>query len=153
MNTVAKAKPKDVAKSSFWSEMFQVGLYKPTQGRIVRQVTFVAMAIIAVLVGLATANYWDFLSQMFTGGNMTWGLIFSVIGLWISYRIVNYSAFADFLIAVEAEMKKVSWPAWPELWRASVVVMFVIFTMAIALYLFDILWYWLFGMLGVRYLG
>ena len=31
-------------------------------------------------------------------------------GWWISYRIVNFPAFADFLIAVEAEMNKVSWP-------------------------------------------
>ena len=31
-------------------------------------------------------------------------------GLWLGYRIVNVPQFADFLIAVEAEMNKVSWP-------------------------------------------
>ena len=31
-------------------------------------------------------------------------------GLWASYRLVNVPAVADFLIAVEAEMNKVSWP-------------------------------------------
>ena len=34
-------------------------------------------------------------------------------------------AFADFLIAVEAEMNKVSWPTRHELIRASMVVMLV----------------------------
>ncbi len=153
MNSVAKVKPSQPAKTSFWIELFQFGLYKPTQGRIVRQVTFVACAIIAVLIALAMSNYWDILSDMFIGANYVWGLAFSVVGLWVAFRVVNYSVFADFLIAVEAEMKKVSWPAWPELWRAAVVVMFVIFVMALALYIFDIIWSWLFGVLGVRYLG
>ncbi|HMO12636.1 MAG TPA: preprotein translocase subunit SecE [Pirellulaceae bacterium] len=150
MNSMAKTQS---TRTSFWSELFLLGLYKPTQGKITRQVTFVAIAIVAVLSALAIANYWDFLGEMFTGSKYLWGLLFSVIGLWFAFRVVNYSVFADFLIAVEAEMKKVSWPSWPELWRAALVVMFVIFVMALVLYIFDIVWYWLFGLLGVRYLG
>ena len=42
-----------------------------------------------------------------------------VVGVWVSYRVVNFPAFADFLIAVEAEMNKVSWPTRTELIRAS----------------------------------
>ena len=30
---------------------------------------------------------------------------------WFAYRLVNLSSFADFLIAVEVEMTKVSWPS------------------------------------------
>ena len=59
-------------------------------------------------------------------------LALGAVGIWFGYRIVNYSVFADFLIAVEAEMNKVSWPTRRELWNASVVVMFVIFAMAAA---------------------
>ena len=33
-----------------------------------------------------------------------------VFGVWVSYRLVNVPAFADFLIAVEAEMNKVLGP-------------------------------------------
>jgi preprotein translocase subunit SecE len=66
------------------------------------------------------------------------GLAFG--GWWISYRIVNYPAFADFLIAVEAEMAKVSWPARTELTRAATVVIIVIFVMAAILYCYDIIW-------------
>ena len=49
--------------------------------------------------------------------------------LWACYRLVNLPVFADFLIAVEAEMNKVSWPTRPELFRASTVVLIVIFLM------------------------
>ena len=71
------------------------------------------------------------------------------VGLWVSYRVVNYAKFADFLIAVEAEMNKVSWPSRRELVRSSIVVIVVIFLMVIVLTSFDILWRWLFQLIGV----
>ena len=37
-------------------------------------------------------------------------------------------------------MSKVSWPARGELFRASAVVIFVIFIMALLLYGFDVMW-------------
>ena len=82
-----------------------------------------------------------------------WLVLFGVVGVWLAYRIVNYSQFADFLIAVEAEMNKVTWPTKEELWKASLVVIFVIFAMAGFLYLFDIIWTWLFQTIGIRISG
>jgi len=58
-------------------------------------------------------------------------------GLWASFRVVQFPPFADFLISVEGEMNKVSWPARGELLRASVVVMFVIFFLAFILFAYD----------------
>jgi preprotein translocase subunit SecE len=66
---------------------------------------------------------------------------------------VNIPRFADFLIAVEAEMNKVSWPARQELIRSSLVVIFVIFAMAIALFGFDLVWGGVFEWLGVLQKG
>ncbi|MCI0703153.1 MAG: preprotein translocase subunit SecE, partial [Planctomycetia bacterium] len=60
-----------------------------------------------------------------------------VIGLWASFRIVQIPAFADFLISVEGEMNKVSWPSRGELFRASIVVILVIFFLAGLLFLYD----------------
>ena len=37
--------------------------------------------------------------------------LLAVAGLWAAYRAVNLPAFADFLIAVEAEINQVSWPS------------------------------------------
>jgi preprotein translocase subunit SecE len=70
-------------------------------------------------------------------------------GLWLSYRAVNFPKFADFLIAVEAEMNKVSWPTRGDLVRSSLVVLFVILAMAAMLFMFDVIWKFLFEMLGV----
>ena len=58
----------------------------------------------------------------------------------MSYRVVNVPSFADFLIAVEAEMNKVSWPTRTELFRSSMVVLIMMFAFGIFLAGCDIFW-------------
>jgi len=70
-------------------------------------------------------------------------------GLWFGFRVVNWPRFADFLISVEAEMGKVTWPSKSELIRASVVVIVTIVILAISLFMFDVVWQWLFKLIGV----
>jgi preprotein translocase subunit SecE len=70
-------------------------------------------------------------------------------GWWISYRIVNFPSFADFLIAVEVEMNKVSWPSRSELIRASTVVLVVIVSLALLIAAFDVVWRMFFQSLGI----
>ncbi len=130
------------------SEMFHAKVYKPNQGRIVRQLTALA---IWVIVGFGC---WRMLSAM--QGAFEAPYIDKVIpavllaaGLWFGFRLVNWPRFADFLIAVEAEMNKVTWPAKDELIRASIVVIFTIFFLAVTLFSFDILWQFIFSFLGV----
>ena len=62
-----------------------------------------------------------------------------VAGLWLGFRIVNLASFADFLIAVEAEMNKVSWPSRTELIRASMVVIILMFGLTIVLFFYDVI--------------
>lgn len=136
------------ASSRMWfGELFQVGVYKRSQGRISRQVTFAAMAIVFAL------GAWRFYGAFSASLSGAYGLIISVAillaGLWLGFRVVNIPRFADFLIAVEAEMNKVSWPSRPELVRSSLVVIFVIFSLSLVLFGFDLLWSFLFQAIGV----
>ena len=148
MSSVSKKQAASNSVSLIGS-MFQSGLYKPQQGRIVRQVTFLSIAVVALLVG-ADVSRMSYFDELFAGSSYAvFGLV-AAVGVWFAYRIVNYPVFTDFLIAVEAEMKKVSWPAWPQLWAASQVVIFVIFSMAISLWVFDILWTKIFQIIGIR---
>jgi preprotein translocase subunit SecE len=70
-------------------------------------------------------------------------------GMWVSFRVVNVPRFADFLIAVEAEMNKVSWPSKGELIRSSLVVIFVLFFLMAVLFGFDLVWGMLFEAIGI----
>jgi len=133
--------------SAFVQELFHVGVYKRNQGRIARQVTFVALALLVVV------GAWR-LSQLAGPGvhPLYWFWIPAIVaasGLWICFRLVNLPMFADFLISVEAEMNKVSWPSRPELIRSSLVVIFTIFFLAAVLLAYDLFWKQLLRLLGV----
>lgn len=71
------------------------------------------------------------------------------LGIWVAYRLVNMASFADFLIAVEAEMNKVSWPSRGELIRASAVVLVTMLVLAGVLFFFDVFWQRFFLWLGI----
>ena len=118
-------------------ELFSLGLYKRNQGRIARQATFAALALIVVL------GAWS-LSAYFSGKDDVWRyyvpMALVAIGLWASFRVVQIPAFADFLISVEAEMNKVSWPSWTELIRSSIVVILMIFMLAGILFFYVFAW-------------
>ena len=122
---------------AFIQELFRTNLYKRSQGRIARQVTFGALAVIVAL------GAWC-LSEYYSGRGPTARYAVPIaalaVGVWASFRVVQLPSFADFLISVEAEMNKVSWPARGELFRASIVVMLLIFFLAGILLAFDLVW-------------
>jgi preprotein translocase subunit SecE len=139
-------KEKTLTAGSLMREFFDLGVYKKSQGRIARQVTcFVVWATAAIV----TWRIWTTL-----GAGSHWRYLFCgvtlLVGLWIGYRLVNLPQFADFLIAVEAEMNKVSWPSRGELIRSAAVVIFVIFLLATVLFGYDLIWRSLFVFIGVR---
>jgi preprotein translocase subunit SecE len=138
------AKEKDVSLNGFWRDMFQIGLYKRSQGRITRQLTFAALAIVVVLGAWRIGAYGDTPLTRFGIPS-----ILGAVGLWLSFRLVNMPRFADFLIAVEAEMSKVSWPTRKELFRGSAVVIVTIVVLASVLVFFDLVWRVLLQALGV----
>lgn len=145
---------RDIAgnnSSTLSRELLQTAVYKPNQGRIVRQLTCLAIWIVISL------GCWALYSTL-RGSIDSESLMLMVplvpavllmAGVWFGFRVVNWPRFADFLIAVEAEMNKVTWPSKDELIRAAIVVIFTIFFLAIALFLFDIFWQQLFSMIGV----
>ena len=120
--------------SAFVQELFRVGVYKRNQGRIARQVTFAALTVIVALGAWSLSEFYQD-----RGPTLRYFVPFVMLlaGLWACFRLVQMPAFADFLISVEGEMNKVSWPSRGELFRASMVVMVVIFFLAALLFTYD----------------
>ena len=130
-------KEKHAAAYPMLRELFQMGIYKRSQGRIARQVTWGALFVVTALGG------WRLHDYMINSGRTAQFVVPTVLvalGAWIAYRLVNMPSFADFLIAVEAEMNKVSWPTARELWRSLLVVLFSIFFLVIVLMGYDFFW-------------
>jgi preprotein translocase subunit SecE len=138
------------AGGSLWSELLSFSVYKRHQGRMARQATFAALAVtlaigvwrLAQLLPLWLANA----NAVGTGADLGVyrfllpGLLLAA-GLWLAYRVVNVPRFADFLIAVESEMAKVSWPSAGEVARSSAVIIFLIFALAAILAAYDLFWW------------
>ncbi len=131
---------------------FSTELYKRTQGRIVRQTT--AAVVFIILMGLVYSvamSMNNFAPKLITNRlseetaeivlvtlRSLIPILMTLVFAWFSFRLVHIHRFADFLIHVEAEMRKVSWPSRPELIRSVGVVIFVMFSLAIILFLFDL---------------
>lgn len=60
--------------------------------------------------------------------------------IWLAWRIVNLPTFADFLIATESEMNKVSWTTRHRLFQDTIVVLVTMVLMAVFLFVVDIAW-------------
>jgi preprotein translocase SecE subunit len=63
--------------------------------------------------------------------------------LWFAWRVVNLPTFAEFLIATEAEMNKVSWTSRRRLYQDTVVVLLTTLLLTLFLLVVDLFWGWL----------
>jgi len=141
-----------------WRDLLSFAVYKRNQGKVARQVTFTVLAITLATgvwrlsqllpVWFAGVGEAGLVSDGGTALTADFGLLRFVVpglllasGLWFAFRLVNYPTFADFLIAVETEMTKVSWPSVDEVVRSSAVVIFMIFALAAILAAYDLFWW------------
>jgi len=137
---------------SLGRELFSTSVYKRSQGRVTRQVTFLALT---AAWGIAVWRLAQILPAWFAaGGPMTQALpagdfgfirfgvplLIFAAGAWLAYRAVNLPRFAELLIGVASEMSKVAWPSLGEVARSSAVVIFMIFALSFILAAYDLFW-------------
>jgi len=80
---------------------------------------------------------------LLTDGKYTVLVALAALVMWFAYRTVNVPTFAEFLIATEAEMNKVSWTSRKRLAQDTVVVLVTTILMALFLLVVDVFWGWL----------
>jgi preprotein translocase subunit SecE len=119
----------------FFINQVQTGLYKPMQGWYARLYTALGLGLIAAagvyrVYGAVEDN--TPLARLGIPGALA-----LVLG-WFIFRVIHFPPFAEFLIATEAEMNKVSWTSKEDLYRSTMVVLIM------AVFLFVVDWLWLF---------
>ena len=126
------------------------GIYKRGQGKNTRLWSSLGVAFI---VALGCYRLYDWLQAAEFGLNPRTGLwvatmvpvfLFVVLGLLI-FRLANKPSLADFMIAAEGEMKKVSWSSRKEIAVSTFIVILVVFVLAVLLGVTDISFQLLFG--------
>jgi preprotein translocase subunit SecE len=144
-----KGKPSGAPKGlfvSFLLNLIRVDVFKPMQGWYARVYTAIGLGVVVA------AGAWKMYESMLDyQPPLRFGLpaAFAVILGWLIFRIVHFPPFAEFLIATEAEMNKVSWTSKEDLIRATTVVLTTVVLMAVFLFLVDALWTFILRVLGV----
>jgi preprotein translocase subunit SecE len=132
--------------AQYFANLVSLDFYKPNQGWYARLYTFIGLGLIVA------SGVWR-LHEVLQDETPAWrfgapALVAAVL-LWIVYRSVQFPPFAEFLIATEAEMNKVSWTSKDDLYRATVVVLTTVVVMAIFLFMVDWVWLAILKQIGV----
>ncbi|MEZ6045777.1 MAG: preprotein translocase subunit SecE [Planctomycetaceae bacterium] len=120
--------------------------YKRNQGRWTRLITSWAVVLLLFCGAWVASRQIDLPESQQTA--LAFGLLIPIA--WFGFRLTQYPRFADFLIAVEAEMAKVSWPGKSELKRSTVVVIVTMVLLASYLLFCDLFWQYILQVLHVR---
>jgi preprotein translocase SecE subunit len=133
---------------------FTTTSYKASQGLRVRRGTILGILAVAgcgiytMWIRNPLLGDWE-LTLPYTDGlvlpllpykKYTLPLLLALAALWFAWRVVNYPTFADFLIATEAEMNKVSWTTRKRLVQDTIVVLVTVVLLTFFLFIVDILW-------------
>ena len=118
-------------------------IYKPGQGKNTRLCSAFAVALMAGLGCLRLFNKLEAASWGLSSRATMWIATMVPAGLFVGlalliFWLVNKSSIADFMIAAEGEMKKVSWSSRQEITVSTIIVIVVLVTMAILLGTTDI---------------
>jgi preprotein translocase subunit SecE len=124
-----------------------IAIYKPGQGKWVRWGTVIGMALI-ILCGtvwlvhtqLATSTTW---MKLLVGG------LWTLAGAALTFWFVNSTKLAEFMIATESEMRKVTWPSRRETITSTKVVIILTLLLGLLLYLVDVGFLTFFKYIGV----
>ena len=128
--------------------MANVQIYKRTQGKYTRSLTFVGVMVLVIAgavrlsekLGSYTATSSVFIQFLLPAA--------IVLGVgFLMFWLVNRPKTADFLIATEGEMKKVSWSSRKEIIGSTKVVIVTTFIVAAILFAVDLLFRVFFGWL------
>jgi preprotein translocase subunit SecE len=128
-------------------------IYKRNQGKYTRGVTAAVVMALGLwmcwsLKNLLVAN----LSASTNSTYISFGAplaVFVLLGLLV-FKVLNRTKSADFLIATENEMKKVSWSSTKEVIGSTKVVVVTTFLMAGMLFLVDMLFFNIFQLIGIQ---
>jgi len=127
-----------------------VQIYKKGQGKYTRSITLASVVAVAIFAAVALSDFlkgYELTKQPFVRFGVP-ALLVAVVGLLTGW-LTNRPKSADFLIATEGEMKKVSWSSKKEVIGSTKVVVITTFVLAVILFAVDFVFAYLFGQMNI----
>lgn len=128
-------------------------IYKKGQGFYTRIGTAAGTMALAAWMFVALSNKLQVLQieNPATRNAVIWGVPIAILAMlaWVVYWVLNKPTIADFMIATEGEMKKVSWSSRKEIIASTKIVIVVVLIMAVLLAAVDLGFSSFFKLVGV----
>jgi preprotein translocase subunit SecE len=124
-----------------------LNIYKRSQGRYTRLITAVSVLVLAAWGCYSLSDTLYGRVSVFLSFGIPLTILIGVGA--VTFWVLNRPASADFLIATEGEMKKVSWSSKKEVIGSTKVVIVTTFILAALLFLVDVAFANLFQFLGI----
>ena len=118
--------------------LFSFETHRSKQGYRTRVTVFSVYILLLLLIfERFYNNFVDYLGVNFCVGV---NLFLLAIATWVGFRVLQYSPVVDFLVNIDDESEKVTWPTWPELTRSTLVVLVCMCFFSAYLFLCDFVW-------------
>lgn len=116
--------------------------YKKTQGRPTRQIAYCVVigALSWLLISVAGLFFRRQVGILWLGACVVAISSAAVVAGFL----LNRRRWADFLISVQVEIDKVTWPSKAEVYRHTLVVLVLLVFMSLVIFVFDVVWQWVF---------
>jgi len=126
----------------------KIEIYKRGQGKYTRTITFLAVLFLGVVGAVVLSGK---LMATAVGAYVAYGVPVGAVAVLAVFMfwMVNRPRSADFLIATEGEIKKVSWSSRKEVIGSTKVVIITTIIMAALLFTVDILFKMVFNAMGI----
>ncbi len=123
-------------------------IYKRGQGKYTRTITFLAGVLIA---GIIAQYVGSAMTNVVVSEYVRYGVPIGIVaaGVLLVFWIVNRAGSADFMIATEGEMKKVSWSSKREIIGGTKVVIATTLILAMLLWAVDLAYGFFFSWIDV----
>lgn len=127
-------------------------MYKKNQGVIAKVSLLVTISLLLLYVSNGIYEYF-ILRELIevVGLKLTLGHILGTVFFLVTFPLTGYLLFynkkvVDFLVEVEGELRKVTWPEYKpfsirtELWRSSFVVITAMVVISVCVFIMDLIW-------------
>ena len=123
-------------------------LYKKGQGKYTRSLTFLGAMLLAVIGAYRLSEFLKDRVPTFVQFGVPTAVVIAIAAL--MFWVTNRPKSADFLIATEGEMKKVSWSSRAEVVGSTKVVIITTAILAILLFVVDVVFEAFFSFLRTK---
>ena len=120
--------------------------YRANQGGLTRKI---CLAVVSAILSWVALSLFSVFYRRQSG--VVWLVICVCIVFFVSVlsiKVLDRPRWADFLISVQSEVDKITWPSNSDVRRHTLVVLWLLFSLAIMVFLFDIMWQWMFRLSG-----